>query len=207
MTRIASVTTHMISVPRPHPVWTAQEESKAWNVILTELRTDDGLVGFGEIHGAPMPRIGGWVSRFGEIIHGMDALAHIAVWEKLFALTSPRPGGIDGRDGLPPPVPRGERAQVMAAIAGIDIALWDIKGKAACLPVYRLLGGENRPIFTCDWGAITGRTRPTGITATSWRGWSSSATTRSSSRPAPAPLPKKRSGSVQYAGRSAMSRC
>jgi L-alanine-DL-glutamate epimerase-like enolase superfamily enzyme len=57
MTRIASVATHMISVPRPPPVWTAHEQSKAWNVILTEVRTDDGLVGYGEIHGAPMPRI------------------------------------------------------------------------------------------------------------------------------------------------------
>ena len=57
MTMIASVATHMISVPRPQPVWTAQEESKAWNVILTEVRTDDGLVGYGEIHGAPMQRI------------------------------------------------------------------------------------------------------------------------------------------------------
>ena len=130
MTRIASVATHMISVPRPQPVWTAHEESKAWNVILTEVRTDDGLVGYGEIHGAPMPRICEWVSRFGEIIRGMDALAHIAVWEKLFALTSPRPGGIDGRDGLPPPVPRGERAQVMAAIAGIDIALVGHQGES-----------------------------------------------------------------------------
>jgi len=126
MTRIASVTTHMISVSRPQPVWTAHEHSKAWNVILTEVRTDDGLVGYGEIHGTPMPRICEWVGRFGEIIRGMDALAHIMVWEKLFALTSPRPGGIDGRDGLLPPIPRGERAPVMAAIAGIDIALWDI---------------------------------------------------------------------------------
>ena len=150
--RIDSVATHMISVPRPQPVWTAHEEMKAWNVILTEVRTDDGLVGYGEIHGAPMPRICEWVSRFGEVIRGMDALAHVAAWEKLFALTSPRPGGIEGRDGLPPPVPRGERAQVMAAIAGIDIALWDIKGKAAGLPVYRLLGGENRPIFTYATG-------------------------------------------------------
>ena len=152
MTRIASVTTHVISVPRPQPVWTAHEGLRAWSVILTEVRTDDGLVGYGEIHGAPMPRTCEWVSRFGEIICGMDALAHEAVWARLFALTSPRPGGIEGSDGLPPPMPRGERAQVMAAIAGIDIALWDIKGKAAGLPVYRLLGGENRPIFTYATG-------------------------------------------------------
>lgn len=156
MTGIASIATYPISVPRPQPVWTAQEESKAWSVILTELKTDDGLVGYGLIHGAPMPRICQWVARFGEIISGMDALAHEAVWDRLFALTCPRPGAIasaiGGRNDVPPPVPRGERTQVMAAIAGIDIALWDLKGKAAGLPVWRLLGGENRPLFTYATG-------------------------------------------------------
>jgi D-galactarolactone cycloisomerase len=49
-------------------------------------------------------------------------------------------------------VPRGERTQVMAAIAGIDIALWDLKGKAAGLPIWRLLGGENRPLATYATG-------------------------------------------------------
>jgi len=156
MTRIASIRTHMVSVPRPVPVWTAQEEIRAWNVILIELRCDDGLVGYGLVHGAPMPRICEWVDRFAELIRGMDALAHEAVWSRLFALTTPRPGAIGvhaARDGaVPPPLPRGERTQIMAAIGGIDIALWDLKGKAAGLPVYRLLGGENRPLATYATG-------------------------------------------------------
>lgn len=152
MTKIASVKTHAVSLPRPTETWTAHEPMTAWNVILVEVRTDDGLVGYGEIHNSPMPRICEWVARLGEVIHGRDALAHAAVWEKLFALTSPGPGRIEGRGGLPPPVPRGERSPFMAALGGIDIALWDLKGKAAGLPVYRLLGGENRPIFTYATG-------------------------------------------------------
>src|SRR5260370_28338895 len=40
----------------------------------------------------------------------------------------------------------------MAAMAGLDIAVWDGKGKAAGLPVGRLLGGESRPLFTYATG-------------------------------------------------------
>ena len=152
MTRIASIATYPVSVPRRPPVWTAHEELAASSVILVELTSDDGLVGYGEIHGAPMARICDWVARFAEVIGGMDALGHVAVWEKLFALTSPRPGAIEGQPGVLAPLPRGERAQVMAAIAGIDIALWDLKGKAAGFPVWRLLGGDNRPLFAYATG-------------------------------------------------------
>src|ERR1700682_5634710 len=94
MTRIASIATYPISVPRPIPVWTAQEESRAWSVILTEVKTDDGLVGYGLIHGSPAKPICEWGARVGEFIQGMDALAHEAVWDRLFALTCPRPGAI-----------------------------------------------------------------------------------------------------------------
>src|SRR5262245_47509986 len=126
MTRIASIATYPISVPRSVETWTAQEPMKAWSVILTEVKTDGGLIGHGLIHGSPMPQICEWVARFADLVHGMDALAHEAVWDRLFALTCPRPGAvigaIDGRNDIPAPIPRSARTQVMAAIAGIDIA-------------------------------------------------------------------------------------
>ena len=150
--KITEVKTHPVSVPLKHTLWTAHEAPKSSSVVLVEVRTDDGLVGYGQIHGAPQKAICDWVERLAAVVRGMDAAANVAVWERLFSLTSPRPGGVAGHDGLPPPLPRGERAQVMAAIAGIDIALWDLKGKHADMPVWRLLGGENRPVFTYATG-------------------------------------------------------
>jgi L-alanine-DL-glutamate epimerase-like enolase superfamily enzyme len=150
--KIAAVKAHPISIPRPQPSWTAHEITTEATLILVEVRTNAGVVGYGEIQSGPQPLICRLVEQFGEIIRGMDALAHVDVWEKLFALTSPRPGGIGGKDGLPPPLPRGQRPQIMAAIGGIDIALWDIKGKAAHLPLYRLLGGSRRELFTYATG-------------------------------------------------------
>jgi L-alanine-DL-glutamate epimerase-like enolase superfamily enzyme len=153
MTKIASVATYPISVPRPVPVWTAHERSNAWSAILTEVKTDDGLTGHGIVHAGPAPRVCEYIAKFGAFVAGMDALATTAVWERLFALTSPRPGAIEGHADIPAaPISRPDRTVAMAAIAGIDIALWDLKGKAAGVPVYRLLGGENRPLHTYATG-------------------------------------------------------
>ena len=152
MSKITEIKTHPVSIALKQTLWTAHEELKDSSVILVEVRTDDGIVGVGPIHGSPQKAICDWVARLAEVIRGMDATATVAAWEKMFSLTSPRPGGMGGRDGLPAPLSRSARPQIMAAIAGIDIALWDIRGKAAGLPVYRLLGAEKRPIYTYATG-------------------------------------------------------
>lgn len=150
--RIHSIRAHPLSVPLAEPLWTAHERLATSSLVLVEVRTVEGATGIGQIHGAPLGEISGWVERFGELLRGMNALEHVAIREKLFALTHPRPGGVAGRDGSPPPLARAARPQIMAAIGGIDIALWDLKGKAAGMPVFRLLGGANRPVFTYATG-------------------------------------------------------
>jgi L-alanine-DL-glutamate epimerase-like enolase superfamily enzyme len=150
--RITAVRAHPLSAAYTQPRWTAHERMERDQVVLIEVRTDQGLVGFGEVAGGPQKLICDLVEMFAAVITGMDPLGHTEIWQKLFSLTSPRPGGIGGWDGMPAPLPRIQRPQVMAAIGGIDIALWDLKGKAVGLPVFRLLGGTRTEVFTYATG-------------------------------------------------------
>src|SRR5687768_17802350 len=119
MSKIAEIKTHPLSIPLKQTLWTAHEELKDSSAILVEVRTDDGITGIGQIHGSPQKAICEWVARLAAIIRGMEATANVAVWEKMFSFTSPRPDGMGGRDGLPAPFQRSARPQVMAAIGGI----------------------------------------------------------------------------------------
>ena len=150
--KITEVIAHPLSAALAQGRWTAHEMMDRAQMVLVEVRTDQGIVGFGEISGGPQKVICDLVGKFSGVVRGMDPLGHTGVWEKLFSLTSPRPGGLGGWDGMPAPLPRGQRPQIMAAIGGIDIALWDIKGKAAGLPVFRLLGGTRTEVFTYATG-------------------------------------------------------
>ena len=150
--RITSVIPHAASIPFEVPRTTAHEPMRHAAAVLVEVRTDQGVTGIGQIHGAPLKEICEWVVKLGQVAQGMDALAHVEVWEKLFSLTTPRPHGFRAADGLPPPLPRTARPQITAALAGIDLALWDIKGKAANLPVYSLLGGTKKSVLAYATG-------------------------------------------------------
>lgn len=144
MSKIAVINTYLIVAKLKSVQWTAHESRAEAELLLVEVITDDGVKGYGQVTSTPLTEIRQWVACLGTEVAGMDALARTAVWEKLMAMTSPRPnlGGLS----------RAARPQIMAAIGGIDMALWDIAGKLADLPVFRLLGAENKPVFTYATG-------------------------------------------------------
>ncbi len=91
------------------------------------VHTDDGIVGLGES--------GAWghleaseaaIDKFGRYLVGQDPARIEHHWNVMY-----RSGHFRG-------------AAIMGAISAIDIALWDIKGKALGVPVYQLLGGKTR---------------------------------------------------------------
>ncbi len=98
---------------------------------LVRIRTVDGLEGIGEAYGLPEPRVTATIigQLFAPMLVGRDAGASEALWELMFGAQAGA-----GRTG----------GFYLEAISGVDLALWDLRGKAAGQPVHRLLGGPVR---------------------------------------------------------------
>jgi len=95
------------------------------SLTLVEVETRDGTLGHGITAITEEEVIAGVVNEVAApALLGCDALAHEAVWDRLYWLLSPR----------------GQTGYASHAIAAIDLALWDIKGKVLGQPVWRLLG-------------------------------------------------------------------
>jgi len=100
----------------------------ARNTLVVEVETDSGLVGLGEAGSAGGPLASTQVvveQELKPLLLGEDPLRIERLWQKMFLRTRQH-----GRRGI-----------VMHAISGVDIALWDLAGKVATLPLYRLFGG------------------------------------------------------------------
>jgi D-galactarolactone cycloisomerase len=152
--KITEVVVHPLEADHPETTWTAHEPFIRTQMALVEVRTDQGIVGIGEVASGPLKVVCDMLALIGPAIRGLDPCGHAEIWQRMLSITCPRPGGLGGWDGLPPPLPRNLRPQFLAAMAGIDIALWDIKGKAAGLPVFRLLGGTRTEVFTYAVGGM-----------------------------------------------------
>lgn len=111
--------------------------------VLVRITTDKGLVGWGECHAPSAPRVHQRVitDLFAPILRGQDARRINGLWERLF--TTERVRGYS-------------TGAQFEALAGIDLALWDLLGKAVNQPVYQLLGGRHRaaqPLYRGIGGA------------------------------------------------------
>ncbi|MGE0222419.1 MAG: hypothetical protein AB7F35_30805, partial [Acetobacteraceae bacterium] len=125
--KITTLRAHPVSVPLTATFFVGTSRFNTATVVVVEVGTDQGVTGLATLHGRGMKTVVTMVHELEALIAGMDAMAHEAVWAKIFGLTTAKADP----NAPPPPALFGpdNRAQLMTALAGVDIALWDIKGK------------------------------------------------------------------------------
>jgi len=102
-------------------------------VLVIRITTDSGLEGLGNV-GVGAPAVQAIVEHnLAPILLGEDPFAVELLWERMFRAT----------------LNFGRKGAAIEAISGVDIALWDIMGKATGQPVYNLLGGKTRSALRC----------------------------------------------------------
>lgn len=144
--KITRIKGHAISKPLGTTLYMGNQIVTACSQIIVEVETDEGITGIATIHGRSIPQVLKALEEMESLIAGMDAMAHEAVWKKIFDLTS-MPAEACYKLGKPALFGSPNRTPILTALAGVDIALWDIKGKAQNMPLWRLLGGTRRDVF------------------------------------------------------------
>ena len=128
--KITEVRTKPLFIPYVRPYHWAQGVIHGASVVLVEVHTDDGVVGYGESIASPLPSaIVGYVREAAAVCIGQDpfsnarlmATAYQRMFQGLGTCSSPRFAG--------------------QVLAGLEMALWDVMGKATGRPVHDLLGG------------------------------------------------------------------
>jgi glucarate dehydratase len=125
--KITGLTATPVNIPLEKPMWWTGGHYPGTSKTIIDVETDEGLVGLGE---APSVDVVETVRRMGEVLVGADPL-DIA--------------GCENR--CVPPwqiVQNTDDSSVVKAFGAIEIALWDLRGKVAGEPLYRLLGGAVR---------------------------------------------------------------
>lgn len=110
---------------------------------LVRVETDEGIIGWGEAQAPVAPEITRTIinSLLGPILIGEDALAPEMLWDRMYSAMRVR-----GHTG----------SFLLDAMAGLDIAIWDICGKAYGQPIYRLLGGPFQKTLPCYISGLAG---------------------------------------------------
>ena len=104
------------------------------NFVTVRVSTDEGVQGIGDatLNGRELAVAAYLTEHVAPLLNGRDPMRSEDIWQFLYRGAYWRRGPV-----------------TMAAIAGIDTALWDIKAKAAGMPLYQLLGGASRDRVLC----------------------------------------------------------
>lgn len=119
--------------------------SRNIETLFVKITTDDGLVGWGEVLAPTCPEVAASIIKtaLAPVLLGENPLCNQMLWDKMLSMFRVR--GYTG-------------GFLMDAMAGIDIALWDLKGKALNLPCYLLMGGQARNNVPIYISSIAGAT-------------------------------------------------
>ena len=120
------------------------------DAVVVKVTTEGGLVGWGEAHhGKAHTAVAQLINTtLRQLAVGMDASDVVGVWDRIYwkQLAS-----------------HGVGAGCAMAMSGIDMALWDIRGKATGWPLYKLLGGSARPVPAYAGGVSLGFQDPSAL--------------------------------------------
>ena len=122
--KIAAIETFDLACPLEQPFGWSQGWLDQRSTTLVKVTTDDGLVGWGE--GAAASLIDGLLA---PLLIGQDPMDRAGLWERMFHAL------YNGNNAV---------GLAGSALSALDIALWDLAGKATGLPVCALLGGKVR---------------------------------------------------------------
>lgn len=113
---------------KAYPLWIGIR-----NQLVVKVETDEGLYGLGEsgLSGRELAVMGA-LRHFREFLIGRDPMQRGRLWQELYRSQYFEGGRV-----------------LLAAQSAIDIALYDIAGKALGVPVYQLLGGKQRDLIPC----------------------------------------------------------
>ncbi|MBI2016423.1 MAG: mandelate racemase/muconate lactonizing enzyme family protein, partial [Candidatus Rokubacteria bacterium] len=117
------------------------------DAVVVKVTADDGRVGWGEAHHGRAPGAVAHLvnTTLRQLVLGQDAMDAVGVWQRVYTKQL-------GSHGM--------GAGAAIALSGVDMALWDLRGKALGAPLYRLLGGGARPIPAYAGGVSLGWQEP-----------------------------------------------
>jgi D-galactarolactone cycloisomerase len=114
---------------------------QAVHVAIVVVETDEGITGYGEAKGVPQVMKAIVEHELKPLLVGEDPTRVQYLWDKM---VNGSRSGLSAYYGRTMPSHSTGSGEVMCAISGVDVALWDVAGKAQGVPIYKLMGGGVR---------------------------------------------------------------